>query len=194
MRARRSTSTLAGLALGVTAVAGFTGTAQAQTPAPYPPTTAAPEQEGAGAGASDPTPAPGQQVTVSSGADTFTPGSTVTVTLDGEVVGTVTASGSGAAVVEITAPDEPGTYQVVFTGTDDGAAATESVSITVQGAAAGGGTVTNPRPGVLGALPRTGADAVVPIAASGIALVVAGAGAIVVARRRSSELDSSARG
>ena len=184
MRARRSAASLTGLAIGVTALVGLAGPAQAQDPK-YP-ASPAPRQEGAGAGASDTTPAPGQQVTVSSGAGTFTPGSTVTVTVGGEVVGTVTAGADGSAVITITAPTTPGRFQVVFSGTDDGAAATESIALTVQAAAAGGG-------GFAGGLPRTGADAVVPMAASGIALVLAGAGAIVVARRRSSELESAAR-
>ena len=62
-----------------------------------------------------------------------------------------------------------------------------------DGGAGGGGTGTDADGGAGGggSLPRTGSDAVVPMAASGIALVLVGAGVAVVARRRRLELDDT---
>ena len=104
---------------------------------------------------------------------------------------------SGAAVLALSTPAGAQTYPVSpaptpsaspagnagggggggGTGTDNGSG----------GGGGGGGTGTDGG----GSLPTTGSNAVIPMAASGIALVLVGATVVVVARRRRSELDGT---
>ena len=124
---------------------------------------------------------PGQRGTASFPAGSFTPGSEVTGTFGGTAVGTAIVGKDGSVNFPFTIPDTAtfGAGTLVLSGVSNGASTRRTVGLTVAGAAGGG---------ALG-LPRTGTDAVVPMAASGIALVVVGAGVVVVARRRRSELD-----
>ena len=124
---------------------------------------------------------PGQRGTVAFPAGSFTPGSEVTGTFGGTAVGTAIVGKDGSVNFPFTIPRSAGAGEVtvLISGVSNGASTQRTLTLTVAGAAAGG---------ALG-LPRTGSDAVVPMAASGIALVVVGAGVVVVARRRRSELD-----
>ena len=127
---------------------------------------------------------PGQRGTASFPAGSFTPGSEVTGTFGGTAVGTAIVGKDGSVNFPFTIPDTAtfGAGTLVLSGVSNGASTRRTVGLTVAGAAGGG---------ALG-LPRTGTDAVVPMAASGIALVVVGAGVVVVARRRRRELDGPA--
>ena len=136
---------------------------------------------------------PGRSVTFSAGG--FGPGSTVTVTDNGVVVGTATADANGVFVLAVTI-GSVGTHTLTASGTDANGAPL-SVTATVEGVLSGspdgllisgpGGSATtggSTSGTTLTALPRTGSDLVVPGAVSGVALVLMGGTGVVVARRR----------
>ena len=91
---------------------------------------------------------------------------------------------SGAAVLALSTPAGAVTYPVSPAPTPSASPAGDSGA---GGGGGGGGTGTDGG----GSLPTTGSNAVIPMAASGIALVLVGATVVVVARRRRSELDGT---
>lgn len=144
-----------------------------------------------GAGVSDSNPQRGQQMSATSGCREFAPGQSVAFGVESafQQLGSVIATVGGEASASFTVPTNlaNGPHHVVFRGIGlNGAANEVRIPFTVSGgpatgaAAPGGGTVNVG--GV--ALPRTGSDEVVPLTALGVGLVVAGAGLVVVARRR----------
>jgi LPXTG-motif cell wall-anchored protein len=180
MTSRKLASAAAAASLAGAAVLGMGSPAIAQTGSELP-------QQ---AGASDSTPTPGQTVTITTGAGSFTPGSTVSFSLQGSsIAGTAVANSLGSASFTFTVPANaaPGRYTVVASGTLAGTAKTAEFQITVvAGAAASPGRGQ----GATGqsALPRTGSDQMVPLAITGIALVGAGAGIVVASRRRREDM------
>jgi len=129
--------------------------------------------------------APGGSVTVAGSG--FTPGHTVVVTLfpGGIRLGSATVSASGHVSVLVHLPSglASGTYKIsIF---DPATGRQLLVQITVRPSGAGGGTMAS-------ALPRTGADGLVPLAAGGVALVIGAGGAVVLARRRRDSSDRPA--
>jgi len=188
MTARVLATAAAAASLAGVAVLGMTGPALAQE---YPPAT--------GVTITDATPVPGQTVTVSTGAGAFDAGTDVVVTVDAfdtRKVVEAAANGSASTSFEVPAGARPGRVQVHFSGTLEGAATSEVLSFTVVSAAAAGpgrGQGDRGRSAPLtgaqdaagsDALPFTGADALVPLAITGVSLVGAGAGIVLVARRR----------
>ena len=139
---------------------------------------------------SDSTVVRGQSVTASTGAGAFAPGSTVTVKVLGSTY-TVTAASDGSASITFTVPDhaKPGTRHAVFTGGgatvrvafEIVAGSVEAVVVAEDEAVTGGS-----------ALPFTGSDDVVALSVAGLTLVGAGAGFVVVARRRGSKAATAA--
>ena len=119
-----------------------------------------------------------------------TPGATVTVpsqcTYNGVTFAgpstTTTANASGVANVSLNFT-KPGVCTVTATGAGNVpggiVTATATVSVTASGGGGGGGTS-----GGGGTLPKTGANDALAIAAVGGGLLLAGVGAVVVARRR----------
>ena len=106
---------------------------------------------------------------------------------------------SGAAVLALSTPAGAVTYPVSPAPTPSASPAGDSGA---GGGGGGGGTGTDAGAGGGGggggtgtdgggSLPTTGSNAVIPMAASGIALVLVGATVVVVARRRRSELDGT---
>ena len=163
------------VATGAPALADYPG------PSPVPPSVSASTVQ------------PGRSVTFSAGG--FAPGSTVTVTDNGVVVGTATADANGVFVLSVTI-GSVGTHTLTASGTDTNGASL-SVTATVEGVLSGppdgllisgpGGSATSggsTSGTTLTALPRTGSDLVVPGAVSGVALVLMGGTGVVVARRR----------
>lgn len=104
------------------------------------------------------------------------PGSTVTITIDGKVVATVTADASGDYNGSFKADLAPGTYTVTATCGD----VVRTSPLTVRSVA-----VTPPaRPGTGGgSLPRTGSNSNV-MALVGAGLLVLGGGAVLATRKR----------
>lgn len=178
MTARTLASALAAAALAGAAVLGTAAPATAQE---YPPA-----QEGV---ISDSTVVAGQTVTVEVGPGTFAPEITVTVTVPGlDVSGTTESAADGGAEFSFTVPsDAPtGTFEVVFTG----GGTTVAVPFEVVGAAAAPvQEVDQVEQG--SALPRTGADQVIPLTIGGVVLVAVGGGMVVAARRRRDTLPTS---
>jgi hypothetical protein len=201
MTVNKFSAATAAASLASVAVLGLTAPAFAQT---YPPAS------GGGVSITDTTPAPGQAVTVSVGAGTFDPGSSVTVSIpEFEISGTVTAAANGGASFTFDVPSgaQPGSVSVSFSGTLDGASVDREISFTVDAAAsggdddgqddgggqadddgqsAGGGQGGGGQSDRDGGLPFTGSDELVPMAITGIALVGAGAFVVAAARRRTS--------
>lgn len=198
---KRLMHVLAATALAAAPVAAFQSSATAQ------------EYPGGGAGESEF--APGQQTAASAPSGTFTAGSSGNTVVRGEgatrgsavavvalPVDTWVAAADGSARTSFVMPElAPGSAAIVFQGTKDGRPASFSVPIEIVAPTYGtGGTGTGGDTDGAGAggggtavdgsiLPRTGADAVVPLLATGIALVLAGGGVLVVARKRREDLD-----
>ena len=111
-------------------------------------------------------------------AECFLPGSTVTFTLDGEVLGTAVANDDGLATLSgatIPADTPLGPAEVVATGTScDGEALTLVLSVTIVAAQA---PPAEP-------LPRTGSSSSVPMAQIAVATIVAGGFLLIMANRR----------
>lgn len=115
----------------------------------------------------------------------FAPGSTVNLSLAGASVGSAQADGSGAFSADVLVPasTRPGNHTVTASGAgSDGGTQVLAASLEVTAAGARGsapGSAADSRD-----LPRTGATSTVPLALAGGALLVAGSGAVVAARRR----------
>jgi len=143
--------------------------------------TAGPASAGNGYGdedtiaVSDSTVVAGQPITVT--ACCFAPGSTVTFTLEGLVVGTATADANGVATLTFTMPDlGPGTYRLEASGTGaDGQPLVVSTTLTVGGTGRGAGS---------GALPTTGSDSSLPMSQIGIGAVAGGGLLVLLAKKR----------
>lgn len=156
----------------------------------------------------------GETLTATTAPGAFDPASSVVVTVaDAATLGTVTAGPDGSASIDSPLPTslQPGTHTVLFTGVLGGEAA--AVAFCITSTAAGtpitGGVAnpaTDPDPAVPvvpadntpisggdeaparpSALPFTGSSELVTVAGLGAALLLAGAGTVVVARRRRSE-------
>lgn len=189
---RRLAHVLAAAAVVSTATVALVGPAAAQQYPPGPPSS--PPGNSANTPASETargvpfrsgsTVSPGQLGFISAPAGTFDADSRGPVEFRSTPVqlGRFHARADGSMIFSFRIPSAAtaGQHTIVASGVRDGAAVELAVPVTVVTAAA-----TAP----LG-LPRTGADAVVPMAASGVALVLAGAGVVVVARRRRAELDT----
>lgn len=157
--------------LGVLAASLFLLAGPAAALPAYNPTTA-------NGTVSDASPAPGSTFTFSGSG--FRPGSTVTISLAGDEVATVKADASGAFSVQLTAPTNGGSYQLVASGVGpDGASRTVTATIRVVAGAAGG-------------LPRTGTEVATQLWIAG-GLVAFGAGliALTVVRRRDAVVSTS---
>lgn len=123
---------------------------------------------------SDPTPAVGASVTVvCSGADA---GEVLTLTV-GTTQASATANASGVATFTFTATSAGG-FTIVVKGANGAVISTQTITVAAAGAASGP---------VKGGLASTGFDGM-PIALGGGVLVLLGAGAVVVARRRKSQV------
>lgn len=176
-----STSTLGSAAAAFTlaglAVLGTAGAAAAQTAECYP---SCPRS------ISDSTPVPGQTVTVTTAAGSFAAGEAVEYGVEStyQRLGTTTADATGAAGATFRIPTDldAGRHDVVFTGTSG---TVVRVGFRVVSAADDGRDDRDrDGDGVGGALPFTGSGDIVAISSTGAALVVAGVGLVVVARRR----------
>ncbi len=179
MSSRKLASAAAAASLAGVAVLGLGTPAFAQD---YPPANEP-------ATISDSTPVPGQRVTVNSGAGSFAPGSKVDVmvlprsgaeSVDRGVNTTRMADASGNLTVTFRVPENtpPGRFSVVFSNDTNRVV----VPFTVVAAAASGPGQAQ-RPSGSG-LPLTGADQIVPLTITGVALVGIGAGIVVASRRR----------
>lgn len=160
-------------------------------------------------------PRAGQTIIASVPNASFDPRTRVVVTLDNDVatLGTVPVNGSGAARISARIPSsvQPGVHIVIFTGSRNGIEQQIGICITTTAAGTpitggvanpatnpdtavpvvpvgntpiGGGDEAPARPS---ALPFTGSAELVTVAGLGAALLIAGAGTVVVARRRRSE-------
>ena len=157
-------------------------------------------------------PVPGDVVVVTSGAGSFDPGASVSVSFNGTALpgSPVVAGGDGKASISFTVPTglADGTYVIVFRGPLNGATNVFGVCVDVAAPAAGGneapatpaepvapaapvdepieGGVAIPvaAPDRPSALPFTGSVELLAVAGLGAALVAVGAGTVVVARRR----------
>jgi LPXTG-motif cell wall-anchored protein len=142
-----------------------------------------------GGSVSDSTVTTDQVLTATTPADSFAAGTPVEVGVESRYqrVGQTTAAANGSAQFTFNVPDNlaPGQHNVIFTGAGpNGAPNTVRIPFTVvreSGAGAGSGPSTAGT-----ALPLTGRDDLIPLAAAGAGLVVVGAGTVVVARRRRS--------
>lgn len=127
------------------------------------------------AATSNDNPAPGQQVVVSGSG--FQPGTTVTVVLGNNLARTTaTANAAGRFSARLTIPCDtpPGSQTITATGTGAGGGTrTLTTTVNVRDSKCIGGN-----------LPRTGSSSAVPLTAAGAGLVVIGAGAVIIARRR----------
>lgn len=140
-----------------------------------------PAREG---GVSDENAERGQRMSASSGCARFAPGRSVAFGVESEYqqLGTTTADETGEAEATFTVPSNlsNGRHHVVFTGEGvDGETNTVRIPFQVTGTAGAPGQTTNGS-----ALPRTGADQLVPLTVAGLTLVTVGAGIVVLARRR----------
>ena len=125
---------------------------------------------------SDATPASGQctTLTVSGGAENAGKVYTLNATGPSTTSLTATANASGAASFQVCLT-KVGDYTLTVTNADGAVVATQT--ITVHSATAGGDDTST------GGLSQTGSN-ILPIALGGVLLVLLGAGAVVVARRR----------
>jgi len=193
MTSRKLASAVAAATLAGGAVLGMSTPASAQT---YPPGTTQ-------RGISDSTVKANQDVTANTGSGACNPGSDVAVTIPGfEGTEIVQADATGNATIDFFIEEgaTPGNYEVVFTCVLGADTNTVRVPFTLVADSDGGGdtdgsgtpgTGTGGTGGTTGggsSLPRTGADQMVPLAITGIALVGAGAGIVVASRRRREDM------
>lgn len=168
----------------------FVVSAGAQTPSPNS------NYQGCQAFLSDVSVRPGQTITISgSGAN---PGDTVTATIAGSVgtlgTGTGDATGNFSFPGTIPATAAPGAHAVTVACGPNGGVA--NITVTVGTAGSGSGPVTTVGAGAgngqgsgsggagNGALPRTGADRLIPLVKLGVVLVAAGGLILAASRRR----------
>lgn len=169
MSFRKLASIVAAAPLAGVAVLGLSTPAIAQV---YPPASTP-------AAISDTTVTPGQTVTVNSGSGSFAVAASVEVKVLG-ITETRKADASGNVSFTFTVPANAptGRASVVFSNS----ANRVEVPFTVVAAAAAG-PGQGQRPSGSG-LPLTGADQLVPLTITGVALVGIGAGIVVASRRR----------
>lgn len=184
MSAHTFGSAVAALSLAGLAVLGTASTASAQTDECYPncPRTI-----------SDSTPRAGQTITVSTGQGSFAAGESVDYAIvRGEsvnVLGTAIADANGDVTVTFVVPSDtpPGKASVLFSG-ESGTTVVIPFTVVAAGGGGGGGDDDDDDGSGStsrgGSLPRTGANDVVAITAVGASFLVAGAGLVLVARRR----------
>lgn len=104
----------------------------------------------------------------------FEPGSSVTVTIGGQNVGTIVVGADGCAVGTMTAPTTPGTYTVCYTGvTPTGSSQQLCNTVTVSSSQPATSTV-----------PYTGTRNLIMIAIVGASLLLVGTVLVVTFRRR----------
>jgi LPXTG-motif cell wall-anchored protein len=167
----RLTAALAASALAGMALLGLAAPASAQT-----------YDDNESAGVSDSTVTPGQPLTATSGDGSFTPGETVEYGVEStyQRLGEVKADSDGAATATFEVPENlsAGRHDVVFTSVASGKQVRVPFTVVSSAAASPG----------RGQLPRTGSEELVALTVAGLGLVAAGAGMVVVARRRRSEL------
>lgn len=130
---------------------------------------------------------PGDTIAVN--ASGFKPGSNVVITLESDPVnlGTFVADSAGRIATNIVVPTDfpAGNHTIKLTGTDIGSA----VLVLTTGITVGSRiqvVTTTAAPATTGTLPQTGSPVTEPALLIGGALVLAGAGALVAARRRRS--------
>ncbi|MBI2708726.1 MAG: hypothetical protein HYX34_03410 [Actinobacteria bacterium] len=122
---------------------------------------------------------------VNVGCEGFAPGSTVTVTLGGQVLQTFNTGPDGAGCGAVTIPANlcTGTYSLVSTGQgSDGSTVSRTITLSITGRTCGavGGTG--------GGLARTGTDSIVPLTLVGASMLVIGlALATLTWRKRSAQ-------
>lgn len=180
------------LTLAGTSLLGAVGVAQAQQIAPqcqnvqnvYPPG----QNRGQGVGASPKNVRPDQTVRARSGCSQFAPGRRVEVGVESEyqVVTFATADAGGDVVVDFAIPTNlaNGRHDIVLTDTEVRSNVVR-VPFTVNGAAAAPAAApAASRSRVAGVLPRTGDEAMIPLAVGGTVLIALGAGTVAAARRR----------
>ena len=119
-------------------------------------------------------------------------GQLLAVTAVSGVAALALSTPAGAQTYPVSPPPTPAPSASPADGGAGGGGGGGGTGTDAGGGAGGGGTGTDAGgAGGGGSLPRTGSDAVVPMAASGIALVLVGASVVVVARRRRLELDNT---
>lgn len=158
---------------------------------------------GDGSSVSDSNAERGQSMSASSGCSEFAPGQNVQYGVESvfQLLGSVVANAGGEAVATFVVPTNlpDGQHHVVFRGAGLTGAPNEVrvpftvtggvATATATGAGAGSGAGADSDVSVAGVqLPRTGSDEIVPLSALGLSLVTAGAGLVVVARRRRREI------
>ena len=132
---------------------------------------------------------PGDTIAVN--ASGFKPGSNVVITLESDPVnlGTYVADSAGRIATNIVVPTDfpAGNHSIKLTGTDiGGAVLVLTTGITVGSRIQVVTTTAAPAATTTGTLPQTGSSVTEPALLIGGALVLAGAGALVAARRRRS--------
>ncbi len=174
MTSRKLASAAAAASLVGVAVLGMSAPAIAQD---YPPARTP-------ASVSDSTVVLGQMFTLNSGngfcfedPDEIT---AVVEVFDDILVADVDGNGNASASVTVPEDTAPGRQTATFECIDGN---TVDVAFTVVAAAAAG-PGQGQQPDRRGALPRTGADQIVPLTITGVALVGIGAGIVVASRRR----------
>ncbi len=186
MTSRKLTSAVAAASLAGASVVGMAAPALAQSNTPVT------------RGVSDSSITAGETITVNTGSGSFLPGQNISVSIPGlGITGAVRSDGLGNAsfTFKVPAGTAPGTFQVVFSGPPaSGVTNPVSVPFTVvassgsgSGSSSGSGSGTTARTSG-SSLPRTGADQMVPLAITGLALVGVGAGIVVASRRRREDL------
>ncbi len=180
MTSRKLASAAAAASLVGVAVLGMSAPAIAQD---YPPARTPPS-------VSDSTVVQGQMFTLNSGNGfCFEDPDEVTALVEvfGDIIeADVDGNGNASATVTVPEGTAPGRQTATFLCIDD---ETVEVAFTVVAAAAAGpgqgpGQGQGQQSNRLGGLPRTGADQLVPLTITGVALVGIGAGIVVASRRR----------
>lgn len=200
MTARKIASGLAALALAGSVVVSTATLASAQENPGASKCNSANRtsgQTGTGPSVADQNAERGQRQAASSGCARFAPGRQVEVGVRStyQVLGTTTANQFGEATFAFTVPTNlaNGPHEVVFTDTANRSNVVTAGFVVNGGPFSGAATGQNRNNArVAGVLPRTGADSLVPLGIGGGVLVLAGAGIVVAARRRSNELPGSA--
>lgn len=104
----------------------------------------------------------------------FQPGTTVSATIAGSPAGTLTVGADGCAVGTMTAPNQPGTYTVCYTGLTPNAG-TQQLCNTITVSSGQAATTT---------VPFTGSGKLVYVAIGGALLLLIGSAFVLTFRRR----------